>query len=105
MMEECVLELYNMLYTTDWQDVISFLGILFCMKIVLLYMEEHNMFYSFSSLSDLQQEPIFKYVNIRNRELPFILFFMIRFITAIVKKKESEEEDCDYPPCNIAHAL
>ncbi len=105
MMEECVLELYNMLYTTDWQDVISFLGILFCMKIVLLYMEEHNMFYSFSSLSDLQQEPIFKYVNIRNREQPFILFFMIRFITAIVKKKESEEEDCDYPPCNIAHAL
>ncbi|AWC29307.1 hypothetical protein [Bacillus cytotoxicus] len=105
MMEEYVLELYNMLYTTDWQDVISFLGILFCMKMVLLYMEEHRMFYSFSSLSDLQQEPIFKNIHMYNQELPFILFFMIRFITAVVKKKESEEEDCDDPPCHIAYAL
>lgn len=46
-MEEYVLELYNLLYTTEWQDIVSFLGIVFCMKIVIVYMEEQGMFYSF----------------------------------------------------------
>lgn len=50
-MEEYVLELYNLLYTTEWQDIVSFLGIVFCMKIVIVYMEEQGMFYSFSSRS------------------------------------------------------
>ena len=45
-MEEYVLELYNLLYTTEWQDIVSFLGIVFCMKIVIVYMEEQGMFYS-----------------------------------------------------------
>ena len=52
MMEEYVLELYNLLYTTEWQDIVSFLGIVFCMKIVIVYMEEQGMFYSFSSPFD-----------------------------------------------------
>ena len=50
MMEEYVLELYNLLYTTEWQDIVSFLGIVFCMKIVIVYMEEQGMFYSFISV-------------------------------------------------------
>ncbi len=53
MMEEYVLELYNLLYTTEWQDIVSFLGIVFCMKIVIVYMEEQGMFYSFSSPFDV----------------------------------------------------
>ncbi|MEH7459797.1 MULTISPECIES: hypothetical protein [Bacillus] len=104
MMEEYVLDLYNFLYTTDWQDIVSFLGILFCMKVVIVYIEEQGMFYSFSSPSDLQREPLLSYANINYEELPFVTFFMIRFITAIVKKKEGEEEDC-YPTCYIAHVL
>ncbi|KEK21768.1 hypothetical protein [Bacillus gaemokensis] len=103
-MEEYVLELYNLLYTTDWQDIVSFLGILFCMKIVIVYMEEQGMFYSFSSPSDLQRESLLSYAHISNEKFPFVLFFMIRFITAIVKKKEGEEEACD-PTCYIAHVL
>ena len=43
-MEEYVLELYNLLYTTEWQDIVSFLGIVFCMKIVIVYVEEQGMF-------------------------------------------------------------
>ncbi|KFN04072.1 hypothetical protein DJ93_637 [Bacillus clarus] len=103
-MEEYVLDLYNLLYTTDWQDIVSFLGILFCMKIVIVYMEEHGMFYSFSSPSDLQRESLLNYANISFEQLPFVPFFMIRFITAIVKKKESDEEDCN-PTCYTAYTL
>lgn len=103
-MEEYVLDLYNVLYTTDWQDLVSFLGILFCLKIVIVYMEEQGMFYSFSSLSDLEREPLLSYTNVKQTELPFITFFMIRFITAIVKKREAEEGDCD-PTCNAAYCL
>lgn len=91
-MEEYVLDLYNVLYTTDWQDIVSFLGILFCLKIVIVYMEEQGMFYSFSSPSDLEREPLLNYANIKQTELPFITFFMIRFITAIVKKKKPKKE-------------
>lgn len=103
-MEEYVLELYNVLYTTDWQDIVSFLGILFCLKFVILYMEEQGMFYFFSSPSDIEQESLLSYVNIKQMELPFITFFMIRFITVIVKKKEDKEGDC-YPTCNAAYCL
>lgn len=103
-MEEYVLDLYNVLYTTEWQDIVSFLGILFCLKIVIVYMEEQGMFYSFSSPSDLEREPLLSYANIKRMEFPFITFFMIRFITAIVKKKEAEEGDCG-PTCNVAHCL
>ncbi|WP_254610134.1 MULTISPECIES: hypothetical protein [unclassified Bacillus (in: firmicutes)] len=103
-MEEYVLDLYNVLYTTGWQDIVSFLGILFCLKIVIVYMEEQGMFYSFSSLSDLEREPLLSYANNKRMELPFITFFMIRFITAIVKRKEAEEGDCDLT-CNAAYCL
>lgn len=88
MMEEYVLELYNLLYTTEWQDIVSFLGIVFCMKIVIVYVEEQGMFYSFSSPFDLQREPLLHYANINYEQIPFVIFFMIRFITAIVKKKK-----------------
>ncbi|PFD46248.1 hypothetical protein CN285_04605 [Bacillus cereus] len=104
MMEEYVLDLYNLLYTTEWQDIVSFLGILFCMKIVIVYMEEQGMFYSFSSPFDLQREPLLNYANVKYEQIPFVIFFMIRFITAIVKKKESDEEEC-HPTCYIANAF
>ncbi|WP_459499976.1 hypothetical protein [Bacillus sp. C1] len=103
-MEEYVLELYNLLYTTDWQDFVSFLGILFCMKIVIVYMEEQGMFYSVSSPFELQREPLPNYANINCEQIPFVTLFMIRFITAIVKKKESDEEECR-PTCNVAYCL
>ncbi|MED1408028.1 MULTISPECIES: hypothetical protein [Bacillus] len=104
MMEEYVLDLYNLLYTTEWQDIVSFLGILFCMKTVIVYMEEQGMFYSFSSPFDLQREPLLNYANVKYEQIPFVIFFMIRFITAIVKKKESDEEEC-HPTCYIANAF
>lgn len=103
-MEEYVFDLYNVLYTTEWQDIVSFLGILFCLKIVIVYMEEQGMFYSFSSPSDLEREPLLCYANIKWMEIPFSAFFMIRFITAIVKKKEAKEGDCN-PTCNAAYCL
>ncbi|PFJ08410.1 hypothetical protein COD67_03620 [Bacillus cereus] len=104
MMEEYVLDLYNLLYTTEWQDIVSFLGILFCMKIVIVYVEEQGMSYSFSSPFDLQREPLLNYTNINYERIPFVIFFMIRFITAIVKKKESDDEEC-HSTCNIANAF
>ena len=103
-MEEYVLELYNLLYTTEWQDIVSFLGIVFCMKIVIVYMEEQGMFYSFSSPFDLQREPLPNYANINDKQMPFVIFFMIRFITAIVKRKESDEEEC-HLTCKIANVF
>ncbi|KXI61937.1 UNVERIFIED_CONTAM: hypothetical protein ACS92_26945 [Bacillus cereus] len=104
-MEEYVLELYNLLYTTEWQDIVSFLGIVFCMKIVIVYMEEQGMFYSFSSPFDMQREPLLNYAKVNYYEqFPFVFFFMIRFITAIVKKKESDDEEC-HSTCNIANVL
>lgn len=87
-MEEYVLELYNLLYTTEWQDIVSFLGIVFCMKIVIVYMEEQGMFYSFSSPFDVQREPLLNYAKVNYEQFPFVFFFMIRFITAIVKKRK-----------------
>ena len=87
-MEEYVLELYNLLYTTEWQDIVSFLGIVFCMKIVIVYMEEQGMFYSFSSPFDMQREPLLNYAKVNYEQFPFVVFFMIRFITAIVKKRK-----------------
>ncbi|QWH84348.1 hypothetical protein EXW46_16220 [Bacillus mycoides] len=104
MMEEYVLELYNFLYTTEWQDIVSFLGIMFCMKIVIVYMEEQGMFYSFSSPFDVQREPLPNYAKVNYEQFPFVIFFMIRFITAIVKKKESDDEEC-HSTCNIATAF
>ncbi|WJE51212.1 hypothetical protein QRE66_18125 [Bacillus cereus] len=103
-MEEYVLDLYNVLYTTEWQDIVSFLEILFCLKIVIVYMEEQGMFYSFSSPSDLERKPLLSYANIKRMGFPFITFFIIRFITAIVKKKEAEEGDCNLT-CNVAYCL
>lgn len=69
-MEEYVLELYNLLYTTEWQDIVSFLGIVFCMKIVIVYMEEQGMFYSFSSPFDMQREPLLNYANVNYEQFP-----------------------------------
>lgn len=103
-MEEYVLELYNLLYTTEWQDIVSFLGIMFCMKIVIVYMEEKGMFYSFSSSFDVQREPLLNYANVNYEHFPFVIFFIIRFITAIVKKKESDDEEC-HSTCNIANVF
>ncbi|ARP58981.1 hypothetical protein CN917_14195 [Bacillus thuringiensis] len=104
MMEEYVLELYNLLYTTEWQDIVSFLGIVFCMKIVIVYMEEQGMFYSFSSPFDVQREPLLNYANVNYEQFPFVVFFMIRFITAIVKKKESDDEEC-HATCKVANVF
>ncbi|OTX07718.1 hypothetical protein COF09_12280 [Bacillus toyonensis] len=104
MMEEYVLELYNLLDTTEWQDIVSFLGIVFCMKIVIVYMEEQGMFYSFSSPFDVQREPLLNYAKVNYEQIPFVIFFMIRFITAIVKKKESDDEEC-HVTCNIANVF
>ena len=103
-MEEYVLELYNLLYTTEWQDIVSFLGIVFCMKIVIVYMEEQGMFYSFSSPFDMRREPLLNYANVNYEQIPFVIFFMIRFITAIVRKKESDDEEC-HSTCNIANVF
>ncbi|PEA11186.1 hypothetical protein CN425_05915 [Bacillus cereus] len=104
MMEEYVLELYNLLYTTEWQDIVSFLGIVFCMKIIIVYVEEQGMFYSFSSPFELRREPLLNYANRNEEQIPFVIFFMIRFITAIVKKKESDDEEC-HSTCNIANVF
>lgn len=104
MMEEYVLELYNLLYTTEWQDIVSFLGIVFCMKIVIVYMEEQGMFYSCSSPFDVQREPLLNYANVNYEQFPFVVFFMIRFITAIVKKKESDDEEC-HATCKVANVF
>ncbi|MDM5155902.1 hypothetical protein QUF88_19520 [Bacillus sp. DX1.1] len=103
MVEEYVLDLYNVLYTTDWQDIVSFLGILFCMKLVIVYMEEQGVFFFSTSPSDLQRESLLNDANLKYTALPLVSFFIIRFIAAIVKKKEGEE-DC-YPTCKSAYYL
>lgn len=74
MMEEYVLELYNLLYTTEWQDIVSFLGIVFCMKIVIVYMEEQGMFYSFSSPFDVAARAVAKLCQCELRTISFCSF-------------------------------
>ena len=104
MMEELIMRLVDVLCMADWQDVVSFLVTILYMKLVIVYLEDQGVFHSFSSSSDLQREPLFSYVKLNCIELPLMVFFLLRFITAIVKKKEGEEGDC-HPTCCIAHCL
>lgn len=53
---------------------------------------------------DMQREPLLNYAKVNYEQFPFVFFFMIRFITAIVKKKESDDEEC-HSTCNIANVL
>ena len=48
--------------------------------------------------------PVLNYAKVNYEQFPFVVFFMIRFITAIVKKKESDDEEC-HSTCNIANVL
>ncbi|QWI73214.1 hypothetical protein ER45_028060 (plasmid) [Bacillus mycoides] len=99
MVEEHVLDIYNFLDMTDWQDIVSFLELIFCLKIVTLYIEKQGVFSSSTSSSNWRREPLLSYININDKELPLITCFMLHFITKIVQKKEDEEEDNNLTCC------
>lgn len=49
-------------------------------------------------------QALLNYANVNYEQFPFVLFFMIRFITAIVKKKESDDEEC-HATCKVANVF
>ncbi|MEI4828926.1 hypothetical protein WAX78_15645 [Bacillus sp. FJAT-53711] len=98
-MEEYVLDVYNFLSTTDWEDIISIVSILLCIQFVFLYAQMNGAEFSLTSPSDVQGKISLKQTNIKHVYFPLNIIFFIRYITAVVKKKEGDDH-CN-PICHL----
>ena len=70
-MEDYVLELYNLLYTTEWQDIVSFLGIVFCENSNCIYGRARYVLFLLIPF-DMQREPLLNYANVNYEQFPFV---------------------------------
>ncbi|HDX9589218.1 TPA: hypothetical protein ROX98_002200 [Bacillus pseudomycoides] len=98
-MEEYVLDIYNFLYTTDWEDIMSIVSILLCIQFLFLYGNMNSANFSLTSPSDVQGEISLSKTNLKHVYFPIIIMLFIRYITAVVKKKEGD--DHYHPICHL----
>lgn len=98
-LEEYVLDIYNFLYTTDWEDIMSIVSILLCIQFLFLYGNMNSANFSLTSPSDVQGEISLSKTNLKHVYFPIIIMLFIRYITAVVKKKEGD--DHYHPICHL----
>ncbi len=98
-LEEYVLDIYNFLYTTDWEDIMSIVSILLCIQFLFVYGRMNSADFSLTSPSDVQGEISLRPTNLKHVYFPIIIMLFIRYITAVVKKKEGD--DHYHPICHL----
>jgi len=94
-----VLDIYNFLYTTDWEDIMSIVSIVLYIQFLFVYGEMNSAHFSLTSPSDVQGEISLRPTNLKHVYFPIVIMLFIRYITAIVKKKEGD--DHYHPICYL----
>ncbi|SFC01069.1 hypothetical protein SAMN04488168_101447 [Bacillus sp. 491mf] len=94
-----MLDIYNFLYTTDWEDIMSIVSIVLCIQFLFVYGEMNSAHFSLTSPSDVQGEISLRPTNLKHVYFPIVIMLFIRYITAIVKKKEGD--DHYHPICYL----
>ena len=85
-----MLDIYNFLYTADWEDIMSIVNIVLCIQFLFLYGEMKSADFSLASPSDVQGEILLRPTNLKHVYFPKIIMLFIRYITVVVKKKEGD---------------
>lgn len=94
-----MLDIYNFLYTTDWEDIMSIVSIVLYIQFLFVYGEMNSAHFSLTSPSDVQGEISLRPTNLKHVYFPIVIMLFIRYITAIVKKKEGD--DHYHPICYL----